>query len=181
MPQIAEIQPLIISTVSRCALGMVQSWTLGSNASSVTQSANNISIMVPFDLTSHMRISHVWWVNGGTCSGTVDVGLYSLDMTLLCSLGSTTAAGTTAVQCTALGTPYLLTPGYYYMAISVSSSTQTFYKLPALQIGVAGWKMLGCGQVASNHPLATGVTLATFVESGTARVPYFGFASEDIS
>jgi hypothetical protein len=174
-----EPTPLLVSVLSRCALGQVQG--LGGTAiTSVAHPSANLSIFVPFRLLAPMPVVQVWWMQGATAAGNVDVGVYTPDGRLLLSGGSVaqSVAGINTFGKVTLGTPILLLPGAYYLALACSSATATFYHLPGLIAGVASWKMLGCAQVASNMPLADNVTLGTFVGGGTPRVPYFGICSE---
>lgn len=171
--------PLIISPLSRCALGQAGGIG-GTNLSSVAYPTANVAMLVPFRVLTAMPVKQVWWMQGATVAGNVDVGVYNLDARLLLSGGAVaqSVAGVSAIGQVTFSTPTILYPGGYYLAVACSSATGTFYQLPALSGGLNSWKMLGLAQVASNMPLADNPTLATFVGGGTPRVPYFGICSE---
>jgi hypothetical protein len=176
-----EPTPLIVSVLSRCALGRAQGLG-GTGLTSTTHPANNLSLFVPFRLLTAMPVKQAWWMQGATAAGNVDVGVYTLDARLLFSGGAVaqSVAGAGAIGSVTFSTAPVLTPGAYYLALAASLATGTFYHLPALLAGVAAWKMLGLAQAAANMPLADSPTLATFVGAGTPRVPYFGLCSESV-
>lgn len=143
----------------------------GVGASSLTAVAwgtANMARFVPFHLDAPYLVNRVWWANGATVAGNVDCGIYSESGRLLASIGSTVMAGATTIQSAALGTPLLLMPGRYYMALASSSTTATFQSLnlPATYAG----KVMGVAQQSAALPLPATFTLATLASPAIAVI-----------
>ena len=76
----------------------------------------------PFTMTSPYLISSFFWANGTTISGNSDIGIYSSalngSINLIVSAGAVAQSGANTLQIRALGTPYLLQPGSYFLALT---------------------------------------------------------------
>lgn len=114
----------------------------------------NLALLYPFSLTSHEIARKLLRHNGSTLSGTVDVGIYDGEGRLIVSAGSTTAAGTNAVQEFDIAdTP--LGPGRYFLAASASATGAT------IQIATFADELLCLVPVyeaASSHALPATIT-----------------------
>lgn len=162
----------VISSVSPESLGM--NFRLGGGAvtpASSTWPVANLAVFIPFALRTPYLVKRLWWANGATANGNVDCGIYSAGGTLLTSTGSTAQSGTAVVQSVALGTPLLLSPGAYYMALASSSTTATF--IQATNGSIQSEQMCGLAQQASALPLPATATFATIAN---VKFPFFGFA-----
>lgn len=132
----------------------------------------NLAYFYPFTLKYPYVVKKVWWGNGTAVNGTTDVGIYSVGGTLLTSSGATTQAGTSVIQSVTLGTPYLLTPGSYYMAMSASTGTTCqYFRFAPTVLQMQYW---GGAQMASAHALPTTATFSTIVAT---YMPLFGIAN----
>jgi hypothetical protein len=141
----------------------------GGGASAVWPSAN-LGIYVPFWLPGPFLLSSFFSNNGSAVVGNIDIGVYGPDGSLISSKGSTAAAGTNQLQILSLGTPVMLSPGRYYMAMAASStSIQVIRRNPA----VLGLQRMGVIQAASQVPLAN---LPTWATVANAYLPIFGIA-----
>lgn len=139
---------------------------------SATYPAGNLAIYVPFRLWSPYLVRLLWWANGAAVAGNTDCGIYTGGGTLLTSAGSTAQAGTTTLQTVTLGTPLLLTPGSYYMAMNASSASAQY--LRAAQ-AAAPYAAIGYAQQAVGA-IALPAT-ATFAAYAQTYQPLFGIAS----
>lgn len=165
-----------ISSISPEAVGA--SWLSGNGGNtynSVAWPAANRGIFVPFSLHAPYWCRMVWWANGATANGNIDCGVYAVGTSHLLSAGSTAQAGTTSVQSVVLGTPVLLMPGSYYMALSASATTVTMRASNSSlqnQIGV------GMAQQATVLPLPT--TVFAPATMANAYLPLFGISSRTL-
>lgn len=160
-----------IGSLSIEAVGMpIRAWTTGNLLSGAFPSANR-AIYVPFTLAAPYLVQKFWWCNGSAVAGNVDCGVLTGDGTLLASAGSTAQAGTSTLQSVAIGTPLLLLPGSYYMALAASSATATFL---APTPTVRQQQMMGIAQQATALPIPA---TATFATPASAYLPLFGIAS----
>lgn len=85
----------------------------------------NVAYYVPFVLHEYATAQHLGYLVGGTSNGNVDLGVYDGNGNLLISSGST-AQGTASTYQSIDITDTRLGPGFYYMALTLSSATGTF-------------------------------------------------------
>lgn len=162
----------VISSVAREATAHMDNSVGGTSA---VWPGTNSAYLVPFAMRSPYLVRRVWWANGsGTITGNVDVGIYTLSGTLLVSSGATAQANASVIQSVALGTPFLLGPGSYYMAMSSSSATATFFHFAPSTISL---QQLGVAQAGTANPLPATVTFATITSN---HLPLFGIASAGV-
>jgi hypothetical protein len=104
----------------------------------------------PFYLPIGATVRKLWWLNGATVNGHIDVGIYREDLTRVISTGSTTQTGANVIQEVDIADTYL-PPGRYYMAIVSDSATATLWRTT----GPAGVyvKSLGTAQQTATFPL----------------------------
>jgi hypothetical protein len=160
-PQAGDPNRLLISPYSASACG-IEIAALGSSApTSVAHGTANLARGYPFYLSEPALVAKVWWFNGATASGNIDVGVYTLDGTKLFSSGAQ-AQGTINVIQEFDITDFQLGRGAYYAAISCSSATATLFS-NGYNLHFA--KAHGWWQMATAHPLPTSVTLAAMSSS----------------
>jgi hypothetical protein len=148
-------------------------WIIGAvptSPASGTWATADLAIFHPIRLAMPVVVSQFWVVNGATVADNFDIGVYSLDGTLIASTGSTVQAGTNAVQSVDVA-DFTIGPGGFYLAIVFHDITSTtFGSAPNL----ATSKMLGMAQMAAAFPLPAVATLATTV---SYRVPIYGMST----
>lgn len=175
------IEPLVtIHPWSMEAIGpdLIASGLYMSACASAAFQVANAALLIPFTLTKQVTLVEAFWYNGATISTyTVDVGVYDASGNLICHTGSITASGTSALQINALTAPTTLGPGNFYLAITASNTSMTFFSLAAASVSML--QAYGCCYIAaSDNPLATGKTLisiATFT-----RIPIFGVSTRGV-
>lgn len=147
--------------------------TVGSVANFNTAAAwpsANLAIAVPFmQDVFDVPVSAAWENGTITTAPSVDVGIYDDNLNLLTHTGATTASGATALQSANLVSPPTLSPGNYYMAMSVSGTGSTFDSTATLVAPVL--RACGLVQMASAEPLPSTLTAAVITN---AYLPLFG-------
>ena len=141
---------------------------LSAQASAVYPTAN-LAIYLPFGLATIIKVTKLWWYNGATLSGNVDVGIYDSAGRRLISTGSTAQAGTASRIQAVDVTDTLIGPGDFYLAIAASATTVTLFRI-ALGNALFG-KAFGILQQATAFPLPA---TATFATTAQTFVPEFG-------
>jgi hypothetical protein len=118
----------------------------------------NQAIYLPFVLPWRYPLRRVCWANGGLQSGSIDVGIYSVNGGRIWSNGGVAAAGGNQLQYVTLASPVLLSPGRYYFAMAQSGNgTMWGCNADASKIRTAGlyWQ-------ASAYPLPASATFAAW-------------------
>ena len=130
--------------------------------------AANLAIYVPFRIAMPMIITQVFWANGATVNGNVDLGIYNADQTQRMSAGTTAQSGVSTMQFVNTA-DHLLPAGLYYMALASDSATATFLAgtLASIQRGA----MMGMAEQTTAFVLPSPATMATF---GRTYLPLFG-------
>lgn len=142
--------------------------TSGGGVGSGTLTANT-ALYVPVELIQPSTFVAAMWCNGATVSGTVEVGVYTDDWTLLTSTGAITQAGANTAQVASM-TSFTLRPSRYYIALVCSSATATFI---GHSVNQQRWSMLGVSEQSSARPLPSTATPSITVSS---FVPQFGIS-----
>jgi hypothetical protein len=122
------------------------------------------AIFVPFRLSWQFMVRRMAWVNTNT-TGTLDVGVYALDGTRLCSTGAVTRTGANVLQSAAVTAPLMLGPGTYYFASLCSSAAGTLIGLVAT---IATWdpRCHGLAKLdAGANTLPAVATLASYTDT----------------
>lgn len=140
---------------------------------SITWSANNRAVFMPFEILEPTLISKIGVMGGATASGNFDVGIYAPDdndptnATLLVSGGGAAMSGANQRQNADIADT-MLGRGTYYFAVALSSTVGTVWgvTLTAAALGAA----YGFGVMESAYPLPAAATLVTF--TGTT-VPFW--------
>ncbi len=164
----------VISSVSFEAVGLPLVAVGGPTPfGSASWPAANLIIYVPFALKANYLCRQVWWANGTAVSGTIHVGVLSVGGTFFVD-GSAAQSGGSVAQAVTLGTPVLLTPGSYYMALTSSSSSSTFMRADP---GTTICQFAGVAQQAGSGGFPATATLASLASN---YVPVFGIASASV-
>lgn len=127
----------------------------------------NLGVFVPVYIPFPYPVNRVCWGNAGVVSGNVDFGIYGPDGGRIYSTGAIVQSGTNTVQYVSLSSTLLLSPGFYYFALSCSSSTARI--LVWTDSGESEYA--GFLQQASAHPLPS---IATFAGPSSALLGLWG-------
>jgi hypothetical protein len=164
----------IISTLSKESLGgpgLISHRNSSSSTSAIGGTANR-ALFAPVTLEHPYEITRMFWVNGGTVSGTIDIGIYTSSGIRIWSSGVVTQAVINSVQSVSVGaTPIKIMPGLYYFAFSKSNATGTYVRV--ISGGVAEASLFGVLMQENAHPLPA---TATFVTT-TATAPIMGITN----
>ena len=187
MLQRLAVMPSMFGVLSPCCIG--NEWTafrlhdlsdtsvlLGAGTPGVT----NTTVYVPLTVSETITIVKGWWLNAGTVSGNVDIGLYpEAGGAKLVSLGSTAQAGTNVLQEGNIADT-VVPPGRYLMAFGWSSATATFECLGiADMIKTATLKSMGVAMEAA-FALPASATPIAFTSAGVPAIPVFGFSQRTL-
>lgn len=111
----------------------------------------NRAYYLPFHLDQPIIVTKLWWINGTTASGNVDIGIYDSAFTRIVSAGSTPQVGTSVIQSVDI-TDTLIGPGDFYIAISMDNITGTIFALSSSG-GIPRGQAMGTLIQASAFPL----------------------------
>jgi hypothetical protein len=133
--------------------------SVSSNISSAWGTANQ-AYFYPVWVPDPCVVTTLWWQNGATASGNVDVGIYTDQGNRLISTGATPQIGTSVVQSVDIpDTP--IPAGLCYCAIALSSATGTIWTTAT---SISGSLVVISGyQQAGACPLPNPATFATTV------------------
>lgn len=141
--------------------------------SSSTVGTANVCYYVPFRVEERTTVTKLWWANGATVSGNIDMGVFDIETgAKLFSTGATAQAGTNAIQQVDI-TDATLERGTYLMGISFSSSTATIFALN-LADEISQSNLMVIGELAA-HPLPATATPA----AGNLFIPLCGLLCND--
>jgi len=154
-----------------CKTGVFEGNT---GASAVWPGAGN-AYYYPIFVPDARTFTKAWWLNGATAAGNVDVGIFTIAGTTATLVAASTAvaqAGISAIQVATTFGPVTLTPGLYYLAMSMSLATGTRWgSAPSFRLT----RIAGCYQRVSAHPLSTAGAGAV-AQIGSSVLPVFGFS-----
>ncbi len=152
----------------------------GAALNSLTSNAwpsGSLAVLFPFYLGQFMSVDCVYWINGATVAGQVDLGIYTEQGTKVYSTGPLLQSGVTSLQMTPVHPEVELGPGVYYLALVASSGTATFRSANnSLSTGSMA-KVLGMAQAPAAYPLPQVIT-GTWRTLGQDQIPGFGMSSE---
>jgi hypothetical protein len=167
-PQVGTPAPIMITPFSAFALGVEYGAVATVTPISVAHGTINLARFFPFVIPEPILVMKLFWHNGGTASGNVDVGIFSEDGKKIISTGAQ-AQGTISVLQEFDIADTVIGRGRFYLGISASSATATFLS-NAVPLQLA--KAFGWVQMATCHPLVD----ATFAAYATAIQPVFGLS-----
>lgn len=161
----------VITPLSRCSIGNVITACSDTGSSIAWASAAaNLAGFYPFTLARSYTVAAVFWVNGSTSSGNVDVGIYDTTGTKKASIGSTAQGTINVFQSAALSVT--LTPGQYFFAMVADNATGQY---AATTLSVRKLRAYGVRQRSTSFPLpADASTWAG--ETTLGYVPFAGIS-----
>lgn len=165
------IPPPVLGTDNVHALGASRR-TIGAGGTptSTAWPAANRAIAIPIWLPDAMVVSSLFIANGGTASGNLDLGIYTIDGAKVVAKGTTAQTGTSTLQIlTVTATP--VGPGPYYM-VAVLDSTAGFAQ--AYATAVVAEQQMGVVQSAAAVPLAATLT---FASPAATFIPLMGIST----
>lgn len=157
---------IVVSTFSFEGLGYDRSSGGGVGSGAVSGS---VALYVPIEILQPSTFNSAMWCNGAGTSGTVEVGVYTDNWTLLTSTGAVAQSGANTAQRASM-TSFTLRPSRYYLAFVCSSVIATFI---GHSVSQKRWPMLGVSQQSSASPLPATATPALCTAD---FVPNFGIA-----
>lgn len=169
--------PLHIGSISRNnGLGPMILVSQNANFSTVFTSwpSANFAVYVPVTMPARFTIARFLTVNGNVVAGNVNVGLYSNNMALLMSSGSTAQAGTNVVQYIPVA-DQSFPAGDYFLALAASSTSARFQ-------GCSFNTQYFCREAGLLQESLGSITLPstmTPVVYAQTAVPAFGFTQSD--
>lgn len=170
--QVQEYNPVVLSTISRGALGdEIAAGGLG--PASAAWPAANRAIAIPFVVYTPLIVVKMLIVNGSVASGNLDLGIYDDQQHLLVAKGSTAQAGTSAVQALDIADT-TLQPGRYYMACAMDGTTGT---VMSMANAIPLCRAFGVLSQSTAFPLAD----ATWVAAQDAYIPYIGITTRTVA
>jgi len=166
-----RLMPLSVWVGSPTSLNTAQSQGSFAGGSS-TIGASNV-MLYPVAVTEPYRVRRLWWLNGTSVAGNVDVAIYDAAGVQLISTGSTVQSGTNNIQSVAVD--YTLGIGSYWLGLA-TSSTGTFQSFLTQANTIRQRDSFGIAQhftVGSAIPLPTQLV---FGSNLCYAFPYFGFS-----
>jgi hypothetical protein len=180
-PQTYQATPTHITTFSAYSGVYTQAAHQGVlNLGTNNWPAINRAFFVPISLPFNYLVRRMFWINGSAIgTQTRDIGIYTGDGTRLYSSGNTTASGASTAQYVTLGTPLLLTPDRYYLALANSSITIN-QGVQGSNTAAANTKHLsGVMRQSSAQPLPSSMDIGGTLAADTALVPFIGITWTD--
>lgn len=145
------------------------------NATTHSWPSGGVAIFVPFFLQQHMYVNGLYWMNGTTVAGNMDMGIFDQDGNRIFSLGPVLQSGTSARQMNIVSPPIHLWAGLYYMGmVAETGSAAVMSDLNALSTGTM-IQFFGMAQAPTSYPLPLAPGLATMQQD---FIPVFGITSE---
>lgn len=139
----------------------------------------NQAYFFPFRLDVGRTAVKMFAMNGATANGNTDVGIYDDQFNYLISSGATLQSGTNAIQEFDITDTYL-PPGLYWMALSSSSATATFFRVAAATDEAALSNVAGYQQ-ATAHPLPTSAATPVITTEAAPLIMFvFGVAFDTL-
>lgn len=139
--------------------------------------ANNRALYFPIHMPAGFTVARFMVANGANLTGTVDIGIYSIEGTRLLSAGNTARSGASSVQYIGVTDTYF-PAGHYYLAQVASSTTGTYGCIQFdATIGAAQARTFGALQEA----LGSAVLPATMTPAAMAgtNMFFFGFTQSN--
>ena len=165
--------PYVITPASSFSIGTEMAAHAFAAPASATWPTSNKAIYIPFWIPESVTLTQLFWYNGATVSGNIDVGVYAEDGTKKISAGSTAQATINVIQSVNVADT-ALTAGRYYLAAAMDNTTGTlFCWASTAQLS----KSFGLAEQTSAFALPATATLATIT---TTRLPLVGFTIRTI-
>jgi hypothetical protein len=128
----------------------------------ISVGTSNRAILVPIGISAPTTLDTVSYITGSSVSGNADFGIYTLGGTALSRSGSSSVGATTLTLTSRAIPEVFLDPGWYYLAMSNSATSQ--FRGVNLNFAYSG----ACGVrfVSSAHPLPSSLTPGQALQAG---------------
>lgn len=126
---------------------------------------HDIDVLVPVVITS-FSIAH-----GSVSAGNLDLGIYDSSGNLLAHVGATAAGAINTTQTINLASPFLLSPGRYFLAFWTDSATATYFARTAIT-PVAGFGNIKQSVGTNAGGLAATTAGMGGIQDGQVFVPF---------
>ena len=170
-----DLLPFYLSSYSRWAGALSTAFASGAGTfgSSTAWNGSGTAVGVFFEIPFYYPVDQVFWYNGTTASGNIDIGYYDAHtLTKLWSLGLTAQSGTSQFQFTTPSPKIVIPPGAYLMALSSGSGASVIGGLTGrsvrTQYATGMWSM-----EIGGSPLPA--TFAPTTAPSNGLYPLFGF------
>lgn len=120
-----ELCPILVSPFSGVSAGYGNLGLAGPAPTSQAIGAANVTVAFALFIPNTVTFVKAWVVNGATVNGNLDIGLYDESWNLMVSTGSFVQAGASVIQEQDI-TDITVGPGFYYLAMALTSATATF-------------------------------------------------------
>ncbi len=140
----SETTPLFVDSFSIFAREALAMDSLAPTGASATWYSAGAALYIPFWLPWPYLVSRVFWGNGSSVGINIDFGIYNRDGVRIYSTGLTNSSGASVLQYVSPATPFVLSPGPYYMGLAIASTTnRTWAKASATAINMRLGGVLG--------------------------------------
>ena len=140
-------------------------------AASVVWPTAGLAIFIPFTVSKIITVKQLFVYNGTVASSSFCVGVYDAFGNRLITSASTSQSTASVVQvCDTTDTN--IGPGNYYLALSASTATQSFFALTMAANIFPG--ITGMAQMAAAYPLPS---TATFSQIAGNYIPVIGLTT----
>jgi hypothetical protein len=132
---------------------------------SVAWPTANLAIYHPFYLPCEYPLRRLWWANGSTSGGDMDIGVYSSRGTLIIKSGTTARDSGALSTLQYVSVDYILPPGGYYLGQVCSATTGMIQSIAGSWTAAAG---RACGllqESLGSASLPAVMTPATFAQT----------------
>lgn len=135
--------PAVISTYSKYFTSALAIQQFGVGTSLAATNPGSFIPLHPFTIPTSYLIRSFFIANATTVNGNTDIGIYGTSTTgaisLLVSAGVTAQSGSLVLQIRTLGTPFLLSPGSYFLAlVNTGTGQYNAHSFTATQSGLCG-------------------------------------------
>lgn len=171
-PNVGTINPW--STLESIGAKLISLGLAMNNCASAAYPSANLAIYYPFVLRRQIVAAQLFWFNGATVSGNVDIGIYSADGARLTPSSSTAQATINTLQVVNI-TDTTIGPGLFRMGIAMNNTTGT---LNSIASGLLAF-LSACGvtQQATAFALPATSTIATATFD---YLPIFGLTTGSV-
>lgn len=140
-----------------------------------TTFSQNVSRYYPLYVDRSLVAQKLWWLNGATVNGNVDIGIYNSSSFVpgakIITTGSTAQAGTNVIQEVDITDTFLKGPALYFIGLATDSATATFF---AGALAASVGRAAGVMQQLASFPLPS---TATPVVNTSTNYYYCGIAA----
>ncbi len=176
----AEVAPPMVSMWT-AGWGFITEGIAGTAPASATYESANRGVYFPLWVPCVTVAKRMWWANGATATGNVEAGLYRdsggyKPGDKLVTTGSVGQAVTNTLQFADI-TDTTLTPGRYWLYLSCSSTSSTFFRSALFSVAVDDLFRFDQASIGPGSAPSS----ATPAEASTNSVYVFGFATHTVT